>query len=308
MFNTALGWFRAIRADPEVDSLIAVNSRGLHDIKEDHPLSDLSKLESEPDITIVVRGYQVHKLSLKNGLPGTRSALILTDEPYETEAASAFNSGENQGLYDLVAVNDSATVHRHSSGVFMPCASDETVLPPKLQPKWDIGFVGTTDKKREAWLSTIDRACPGASWCLVGPKWKPKTWDKRSSHCQRVRMSTGPAAGYLSPKEVADLYAQCRIVLNVHRDGDANSPNPRTFDGIAYGLPIVQDHRPDTPESVVQFHDPGSMANFVREYLNGDAECVKRLNDSIKKGLEVRSEHTYTARWAELKSRLADRS
>lgn len=306
VFNTALGWYRACKADPNVRRVIAVNSRGLHGVEEDFPLADLASAQLQPDVTLVIRGYQVQDLQLGRSLPGAKRALILTDEPYETDRTSEFNSGMSEGTYDLVAVNDSSVVDRHREGFYMPCGSDEFVVPPVVDRKWDICYVGTADKRREEWLREVDRANPGASWCLVGPKWKPKRWDKRASQYERVRMSTAPGQGYLSPDEVAGLYAASRLVLNIHRRGDGSSPNPRTYDGIAYGLPILQDARPDTPKSVLQFADPGSMASFSRGYLQNEAGCIDKVKASVTEGLEIRGQHTYSARWREIVRILAD--
>ncbi|MCH7905028.1 MAG: glycosyltransferase family 1 protein [Armatimonadetes bacterium] len=306
VFNTALGWYGACRDDPDVSRVLAANSRGLYGVLQDCPLENVASMTRNPDITLVIRGYQIHDLRLGSHLPGQKRALILTDEPYETDRTIEFNTGAFEDTYDVVAVNDSSVVDRHSRGFYLPCASDEFVKVPSVDAKWDICYVGTADKRREQWLREIDRANRGASWCLVGPKWKPKRWNKAASHYQRVKMSHTPGSGYLSPEDVACLYASSRLVLNIHRRGDANSPNPRTYDGIVYGLPILQDARRDTPKSVLQFADPGSMASFSRGYLQNEAGCVDKVKASVTEGLEIRGQHTYSARWREIVRILAD--
>ncbi|HXH62184.1 MAG TPA: hypothetical protein VNI20_12605 [Fimbriimonadaceae bacterium] len=301
VFNTALGWYRAIKRDPGVESAVAINAHGFYDLP-DEPLDKLTSLDV--GVTVVISGRQVHDRMRARSIPGTAKALVLTDEPYETQSTALFNSETWAGTYSAVYTNDSSSVGRHQQGRFLPCAYDATVKPEQYDKKpFDIGFVGTTDDRREQWLGTVDRLCKGRTWCVVGPKWKPRFWDRTHSQHTRVRMDTSPSTGYFSPEEVADLYAKCKIVVNVHRE-PGSSPNPRAFDLIGYGIPAVQDVRADSPSSVVQTETPEKMGGLINAFLEGD-ELVKELfRRSVNVGLECAPDHTYDARWASVRQDL----
>lgn len=314
VFNTALGWYRALLTDPDVTEIACIHSRGYHGVVQDAALEDLPKLPAA-DVTLVISGHQVARLFAPPlRLPGRKRALILTDEPYETGRTQSYNQGEWKNTYDVVAVNEAATVNLHREGVFLPCATDPEVIPAYSnlggEPLWDIGYVGTFDSHRERWFRAIADHNPRARWLMIGPKWLPFRRNRAETYHRRISMRTEPGSGYLSPSEVLGFYSLCRLVLNIHREessdfpGLATSPNPREYDLIWLGLPHVADARANLPVPELGFKTPSECGQFVEGFLGNDVGCQERMKVALAKSAQIRDEHTYLSRWNSLKAAL----
>jgi len=286
------------------------NTHGHYGLAEHVTLQGLTEA-SGYDLTIVVEGHQAHAaLPAGARLPSTKAAVILTDEPYHTARTSLFSTGANEGRYDVVASQDDGTTHMHPHGLYLPVAWDPHLKPTmEIEPgseMFDVGWVGTTEKRRRQWLRSLDWELRGRSWLRIGAKQKSLFCDRERSYYQRVRIAAG--AHFFSPEQCIGFYRLCRLVLNVHRDAagvvPAVSPNPRLYECMGFGLPCLNDARSGFPSEIISFETPQEMGAFAREYLDGSANAQKRVREAVEAGLALAPQHTYAARWATLRQAL----
>ncbi len=311
-FNTARGWWNALTHDPDVETVDAVHSRGYYGLPEHYRLSDLP-LAKGYDLAIAVWGYQVDGVLPPGAKLGAKkSAIVLTDEPYETAETLKLSTGANAGRYDVVASQDSSTAGQHPAGIYLPVAWDP-FLKPTIDVQsgselFDVGWVGGSDPRRKKWLGFLNRSLGGASWLCVGTVKKPSRADKWCRYYSRLPGWSLPGQGFLPPEHVMGLYRLCRAVINIHRDPsgpvEAESPNPRVYECMALGVPCLNDYRKRLPEGCLVFHTPPEMAAFAKELLVGSGSAVRQAKQSVEAGLAAASDHTYPRRWAQLKQAL----
>gem|GEM_PF-4459263 len=308
-FATAIGWMNALASDPDVQQLHLCHTRGYFDLRQDIALDDLLNLPGEVtyDLALVVWGRQVFARAPEGRTLGARQrGLILTDEPYETPETVTFNATM---MYDIVGVNDAATVDRHRQGIELLCAWDPALRPvgasPGDAPRFDVGWVGGTDRRRRAWLRRLDWANRGASWLWVGPRIRPWFAASGRSRVERVSYRAEPGKGFYTPAECLGFYHQCRMVVNLHRaDGPgppAQSPNPRLYELMGHGIPAVHDSRTQMPPECLRFSHPAEMGRYLRAIRGGSAEAMTRLNAAVEVGRIAAANHTYAQRWATLR-------
>ncbi|HWD37925.1 MAG TPA: glycosyltransferase [Fimbriimonas sp.] len=311
-FNTARGWWNALTHDPDVETVDAVHSRGYYGLPEHYRLSDLP-LAKGYDLAIAVWGYQVDGVLPPGAKLGAKkSAIVLTDEPYETSQTLKLSTGPNAGRYDVVASQDSATAGQHPGGIYLPVAWD-----PHLQPTinvqsgcelFDVGWVGGSDNRRKKWLKSLNWQLRGAKWLSVGTVKRPWMSNASCRYYSRLPGWASPGKGFLSPEHVMGLYRLCRVVLNVHRDPngvvEAESPNPRVYECMALGVPCLNDYRKNLPEGCLVFGSPSEMAAFAKQLLAGSECAAKQAQKSVEMGLALAKDHTYARRWQKLREAL----
>ena len=110
---------------------------------------------------------------------------------------------------------------------------------------WDICFVGSPYKNRLNILEQVAqkaRQC-GWSFLIAGPFWPRRhIWKKYIFALKYPNIFHYVCNGAMSSNEVASLYKQSKICLNIHV-GEAASCNPRTFEIMATGSFEILDSR-----------------------------------------------------------------
>jgi spore maturation protein CgeB len=122
------------------------------------------------------------------------------------------------------------------------CAADETFYRPlALQPRFDLGYLGTYSADRQSTLERLliepARRAPHLSFVVAGPQFPGDiAWPTNVTRFQHVGPADHPA-----------FYASCRFTLNVTRADMARlgfSPSVRLFEAAACASPIISDRWP----------------------------------------------------------------
>ena len=273
-----------------------VFSRGLENAARDLGLPWAAAQWDDPRLAEKVAGFRPDLLFVVHGrrfrqrwgdrFRGVRSAVWLLDEPYEVDDTERTSRG-----FDVVFVNDPATLRRHRNAHYLPVAWDphRHDAGPDQDRGYAVGFVGGGNPTREAMLLRLVRA--GLLSYVVGGPWR--------SPALRA-LSLG---GNVPPERTAELYRQTRLVVNVFRDRHhfnrsrlpATSLNPRVYEALACGALVVSEERPElaaTFPELPSFRDADGLVVAVRELL-ADSERRRRLLAACRGRLAA---HTYTGR------------
>ena len=246
------------------------------------------KVESfRPDLLFVVHGRRfVQRWGER--FAKFRSAVWLLDEPYEVD-----DTGTWSRRFDLVFVNDAATLPRHGNAHELPVAYAPALhYPPgAAEPVHRVGFIGGANPARECLLGGL--AQRGLLDYVVGGPW----------HDARLRALC--LADNVPAERTAALYRDTAIVVNVFRDRhhfnrasiDARAMNPRICEALACGALRIAAARRDAPirrmevalrrgvdlltelEDVAVVVEDGELPHAVVEILDGiaDARCILDL-------------------------------
>ena len=146
----------------------------------------------------------------------------------------------------------------------------------------DISFVGTPYKNRLRVLDPIAEAAAAHNWNLkiyaplfkAAHFWKPLLF--RLKHPALFKYIVN---GSFPPEEVAEIYAQSRICLNIH-DEHNKGTNPRTFEIMAAGSFELLDARRDYDilepgQDMAVYRDAADAVEKISQYLTDEAEREK---------------------------------
>ena len=157
---------------------------------------------------------------------------------------------------------------------------DEQLFSPEPVVSSDVEvlFVGTLTRRREAWLEKLSRS---------------------------FQITQRSAFG----KEMAALFRRARIVLNIHAS-DHSDTETRVFEALGCGAFVLSeqlsDESPFTPgEHLVEVESIHAMERAIDEFL-ADSDTRSRI---ARAGWAfARSEHSYSARAAQLSQALTEAS
>ena len=243
-----------------------------------------------PDLLFVVHGRRFVK-RWGDVLKRFRSAVWLLDEPYEVDDTSSWS-----GLFDTVFVNDPGTLDRHRNAHYLPVCHDPALhFDAECERKHRVGFVGGPNRTREQFLSVLAR--DGMLSYVIGGPW-------RDPAISRLCLASNAP-----PEQVAELYRQTQVVVNVFRDihhfNKSGTPgqtlNPRIYEALACGAAVVSEARPGLGEAfpeIPTFGNAQQLLAVVRELLSKPS----RRADIVTRCRERLDRHTYTARLAEVLS------
>jgi spore maturation protein CgeB len=256
---------------------------------DDPKLPDLVK-SFNPDLLLVIHGRDFTN-NHKDRFNQYKTAVWLVDEPYEVDDSASFS-----GQFDYVFVNDPNTLDRHKNAVYLPtCYDPFRHYDAGLDRKYDVGFIGLGSKTRVRYLR--EAAKRKMLSYLVGGPWVASL----------KKFSIGD---HKSPAEVAELYQQTKIVINVWRDKHhfnrekipAYSMNPRIYEALACGALVISEPREEITKvfpGLPTFKGAKELVGLLEYYLDEDqmresclAECRARLaghtyGDRLKTILEA---------------------
>ncbi len=223
-----------------------------------------------PDLLFVVHGRRFRQ-RWGDRFRGLRSAVWLLDEPYEVDDTERTSRG-----FDVVFVNDPATLGRHRNAHYLPVAWDphRHATGPDADRRYDVGFVGGGNPARETMLLRLARE--GLLSYVVGSLW-------RSRELQALALGAN-----VTPDRTAELYRQTRLVVNVFRDRHhfnrrrlpATALNPRVYEALACGALVVSEDRPELAEvfpELPRFAGAAGLVAAVRELLADPERSGQRL-------------------------------
>ncbi len=236
-----------------------------------------------PDLLLVVHGRRfVQKWGAQRFLAHTRSAVWLTDEPYEVDDTAAWSQA-----FDCVFSNDPNTLDRHrpkaARAHYLPVCFDPLVhrRPDAAERPYRVGFIGGYNAQRERFLMHLADA--GLLSYVVGGPWRSPVLRQ---HCLAANV---PAS------RCAELYRQTDIVINVFREQHhfnarhvpAHSMNPRIYEALACGAMVVSERRAEVGEvfpELPQFDTAEELLAIVRQLLDDaparaalQGRCAERL-------------------------------
>jgi hypothetical protein len=192
-------------------------------------------------------------------------------------------------LFDHVAVFHPGYVERfaaagHRGAFLLPHAVQRTFFDlPELARKFDIGWVGQVSgpfyQARAAWLPGLAREFRTNDWART-----------------------------YSIREVADVYRQSKIVVNIARDDFPQDANMRVFEVLASGALLVTSLPSELTQLGFQegthfigYRDPSEISALVRQYLKDDASRERITGTARTLAL---AEHTYDRRVDQLLAHL----
>jgi hypothetical protein len=239
------------------------------------------KIESfRPDLLFVVHGRRfVQRWGER--FAKFRSAVWLLDEPYEVDDTAAWSK-----RFDLVFVNDAATLPRHGNAHELPVAYAPVLHygSGAAEPVHRVGFIGGANPAREGLLGGL--AGRGLLDYVVGGPW----------HDARLRALC--RADNVPAEQTAALYRDTAIVVNVFRDRhhfnragiDARAMNPRICEALACGALVISEPREDLARLVPElptFRSEAEAATLIESFLVNPSErlriqraCSARLADA----------------------------
>ena len=160
----------------------------------------------------------------------------------------------------------------------------------------DISFVGTPYKKRLRVLEPIAEAAAIHNWNLkiYAPLFKSAHfWKPLLFRLQHPVLAKFIVNGTFMPEEVARIYAQSRICLNIHDERNKGT-NPRTFEIMAVGSFELLDSREDydilTPDrDMAVYHNSMEAVKKIEYYLKHVVEREEIAVSGHSKVMDIRS-------------------
>lgn len=184
------------------------------------------------------------------------------------------------------------------------CVDEELYRPRALQPRWDLGYLGTYSDDRqpklEALLIEPARSRAAASFVVAGPQYPDGIeWP---GNVERIE--------HLPPSEHPAFYARQRFTLNITRADMVAagwSPSVRLFEAACCGVPILSDAWP----GLTELFRPGleilivETAEDVSGHLQG---CGEERRTAVAQAARARvlGAHTAAARAEELERYLRE--
>lgn len=207
----------------------------------------------------------------------------------------------SSGLYDAVASHGRDILPvlgqmGFRNPVWIPFAADQRLHNFDSAPKqfdYDISFVGSWNKEREAAMAAILKGMPQQKIAIFGPNWK------RASTDFGKRALSQPLRG----AEYAGVFNKSFININVIGEIAYPSVNMRFFEiPVAHGFQMVN----HSPEHTDSFRDGEHLAYFdsheellekIDYYLAKPTEAMEARNAAYAL---VTEEHTYKQRMIKL--------
>jgi len=205
-------------------------------------------------------------------------------------------------LYDFFFSNSRGTapVYRHY-GVrephFLPVGVDPLVHHPieGVEKKYDIVFAGDWHSMRERVLLDLIQHHPVA---IIGP-WKRKISKDSPLHPHFLKH------GYFTPDEMALLFNQARIVLNLHTwyKRWSYGVNPRLFEASGCRSFQISDAKEEISdlykpnEEIVLYEDARELPELCTHYLARPEERARIAEQAYSRTIR---EHTYQHRMKEM--------
>ena len=263
-------------------------------------------LRFEVDWVLIISGMFFHPDVLElMRRAGLRTAVILTESPYEDAKQAAFVN-----LVDLCWTNERTSVETlrlaNPRVRYLPAAYDPTrhaalATVPSDVPAHDVVFVGSGFAERIEVLQDVDWS--GIDLGLYGE------WGLLNSRSKlRQFLRSGPVA---NDKTVA-LNRAAKVGLNLHRSSmgygrgaprieHAESMNPRTYELAACRCFQISDRRAEVQEtfggSVPTFSNPRELSALMRIYLAAPAQRRRELASAARQHVLP---HTFAARAAQV--------
>jgi hypothetical protein len=237
-----------------------------------------------PDVVFVVHGRRFVQ-RWRDAFASFNTAVWLLDEPYEVDDTASWSRA-----FRHVFVNDPATVERHENAHYLPVCFDPRVhFDADAARRFTVGFVGGANRTRESCLDAVART--GLLGYVVGGPW-------RSGALKRLSLGSN-----LRHDQVAELYRQTKIVVNVFRDLHhfnrnriaASSLNPRVYEAIACGALVVSEYRTELAQMFPElptFAGPQDLVPTIEKLL-ADRPQFERLRAASRARL---ANHTYADR------------
>jgi hypothetical protein len=221
-----------------------------------------------PDLLFVVHGRRfVQRWGAR--FAKFRSAVWLLDEPYEVDDTAAWSKH-----FDLVFLNDAATLQRHQHAHDLPVAYAPVLHygPPEADRAHRVGFIGGGNPARELLLGGLARQ-DLLDYIVGGPWHDPK-------------LRTLCLAANVPAERTAALYRDTTIVVNVFRDRhhfnraglDARAMNPRICEALACGALVISEPREDLARWVPElptFRNDAEAAALIQSFIANPAERVR---------------------------------
>jgi hypothetical protein len=222
----------------------------------------------QPDLLFVVHGRRfVQRWSQR--FAAWRSAVWLVDEPYEVDDTAAWSD-----RFDLVFVNDPATLARHRNARELPAAYAPSLHRPLRdhRPTYRVGFIGGTNPRREQLLSSL--ADRGLLDYVVGGPWS------------EPRLRSLCLSANIPPERTAALYQDTAIVINVFRERHhynragltATALNPRICEALASGALVLSEPREALAQQVPElptFRDAAEAGDLIEHFLSDQADRLR---------------------------------
>ncbi len=185
------------------------------------------------------------------------------------------------------------------------CSVDaEAYRPVEVEPRWDLGYLGTYSHDRQPALerTLLAAACdwPKGRFVVAGPQYPEHIeWP---SNVQRIH--------HLPPAEHARFYCSQRFTLNVTRSDMVRAgyaPSVRLFEAAACGVPILSDEwsgletilRPD--EQILLVREAADVLAHLRDMPEPRR---RQIGESARQAILAR--HTARHRAEELESHLRE--
>lgn len=256
--------------------------------------------EINPDMLIVFKGKSIRKDTLLAIKESTGCILLqYNDDDYNNLFSTSKNMLDSLPVYDIVfswAYDLFEPLYKLGAKrvEYLPFGFDESLhiiqnisSSDKLQFEHDVVFVGTWDKEREKWLSTLADLELG----IWGPRWNRVSSRSPLRKCIK--------SGEVNTKIMGKIYRASKICLNIVRPQNAKSHNMKSFEIPALGGFMLANR---TPEHLNIFKEGKEIACFdsidelrsqVLRYISEDSKRKEMAKAAQKK---VRNYHSYTNR------------
>jgi len=226
---------------------------------------------------------------------GVRTALVLTDDPYEPLEAE-------DDVYTIVYTNEKASASAYR--IYLPVA---TVSPPDMSQICqtnDLVFIGTVFPDRWPTLRKLAKYCEDLkiTFRILGHFLVDASEIAGMDHVEVIN-------GTIPAEEKWKEYASSKVVLNIFRESEfkTESPNPRVFEVTALGRPALLSgpHRKEMHnifgDSVYHYMSFDNLTEQLRLALKDEVGRAAKVRQARKITLES---HLYEQRAAILLQKL----
>lgn len=262
--------------------------------------------EFKPDAFLSINGNQYAEFIDENVLLVLKEKQVISIAWYMDTIKRFQSINQHLNLFDFVysfEPNDTDWA-KGKFGVdvkYLPLGVSEELYCDNIddvEEIYDISFVGNSTENRLEVLNKIAEYCDENNKKMVvyGHYWHNKHWWQESSAKKKFAKKYPKLVKYvrnefLYGKDVAKLYLQSKICLNVHISLHKGI-NPRTFEVLGNGNFELCDYRSDAKEfglvdkeNIAMFTDADECVRQIEYYLNNEAErksIGKRGKETVK--------------------------
>jgi spore maturation protein CgeB len=246
---------------PDRSHVVAISKQACENIV-------VEALYHRADLVVMVCGLNVHPAALQLlRAVGIRTALVLTESPYEDFAQASFCAHYPEAT---VFTNDLASA-RLFGWHHLPPAYDPARHHPQAanaEDATDVLFIGSGWAERVELFRQVDWT--GINFRWIGP-------IVGGAETLPVSLAAHHQDHCVSNQRAAELYAATKIGLNLHRSSDiADTANPRAYELAACGVFQVSDARPGLVRllgsAAVTFENARELERHLRYYLREDSD------------------------------------